>query len=303
MKKILTKGKIEKIINRTSKKFTINEIKINEYNFIDLQKFLANQIFLDNKKIDILLKFNSKNEYPIGYIMKDFKNNIIGFMGTIFYEKFINKKKFIHCNIHSWVVNKQYRLNSFFLITPLLKDNISLTAFTPIKSLQGLLEKFGLKKKSLNYKIIVNTNLINFFNKKFLLVTDKGIILKYLNNKDINKFQEYADSIFYKFIILNTDNNKYIFIIASKIKKKFINFFNFIYISDREKFKENWDNIKSSISIKFNTIFFLEYYFSNNDSFFPTNILFCKIIKKTIFSRTAVNLDKYDISNSDLIIS
>jgi hypothetical protein len=145
--------------------------------------------------------------------------------------------------------------------------------------------------------------LINFFNKKFLLVTDKGIILKYLNNKDINKFQEYADSIFYKFIILNTDNNKYIFIIASKIKKKFINFFNFIYISDREKFKENWDNIKSSISIKFNTIFFLEYYFSNNDSFFPTNILFCKIIKKTIFSRTAVNLDKYDISNSDLIIS
>lgn len=147
MSKILNKDKIKKIISRKSKNIRINEIKINDNNFKNLQNYLKKQNFLDYKKIDILLKFNSKNNYPVGYIMRDLKSNIIGFMGTLFYEKFIGKKKLIYCNIHSWIVNKQFRLNSFFLITPLLKNNISLTAFTPVKSLKGLLEKFGLKKK------------------------------------------------------------------------------------------------------------------------------------------------------------
>ena len=303
MKKKLTEENLKKIIEKASKNLLIEEIKINSDNFNKLKEYLNNQDFLDSKRISLLFQFNQNNNYPIGFVIKNLENNIVGFMGTLFYEKLINDKKFIFCNIHSWIVNKKYRLNSFFLITPLLKKELNLTAYTPVKSLKGLLEKFGLSKKILNYKIVININLLRFNEKKFLIETEENIILNYLNNDEIIEFKKYSDKIFYKFIILNKNNSKYIFIIAKKIKKKFINFFNFFYISNINEFKSNWVNIKNLISKKFNINIFSEYYFDNNESFFPSDILFYKIIKKNIYSKTALELNKFDIQNSDLLIS
>jgi hypothetical protein len=303
MKKKLTEENLKKIIEKASKNLLIEEIKINSDNFNKLKEYLNNQDFLDSKRISLLFQFNQNNNYPIGFVIKNLENNIVGFMGTLFYEKLINYKKFIFCNIHSWIVNKKYRLNSFFLITPLLKKELNLTAYTPVKSLRGLLEKFGLSKRILNYKIVININLLRFNKKKFFIETEENIILNYLNNDEIIEFKKYSDKIFYKFIILNKNNSKYIFIIAKKIKKKFINFFNFFYISNINEFKSNWVNIKNLISKKFNINIFSEYYFDNNESFFPSDILFYKIIKKNIYSKTALELNKFDIQNSDLLIS
>ena len=303
MKKKLTEENLKKIIEKASKNLLIEEIKINSDNFNKLKEYLNDQDFLDSKRISLLFQFNQNNNYPIGFVIKNLENNIVGFMGTLFYEKLINDKKFIFCNIHSWIVNKKYRLNSFFLITPLLKKELNLTAYTPVKSLKGLLEKFGLSKKILNYKIVININLLRFNEKKFLIETEENIILNYLNNDEIIEFKKYSDKVFNKFIILNKNNSKYIFIIAKKIKKKFMNFFNFFYISNINEFRSNWVNIKNLISKKFNINIFSEYYFDNNESFFPSDILFYKIVKKNIYSKTALELNKFDIQNSDLLIS
>ena len=43
--------------------------------------------------------------------------------------------------------------NDINLLTPLLEKEIVLTAFTPVKSLVGLLEKFGFKKIKMQYRI------------------------------------------------------------------------------------------------------------------------------------------------------
>ena len=137
---------------------------------------------MDGKQVGLLFQFNKNNNYPIGFIIKNLEKNIVGFMGTLFYEKLINNKKFIFCNIHSWIVNKNYRLNSFFLITPLLNEKLNLTAYTPVKSLKGLLEKFGLNKRILNYKIVINISLFRFNKKKFIIETKENIILNHLNN-------------------------------------------------------------------------------------------------------------------------
>ena len=82
-----------------------------------------------------------------------------------------------------------------------------------------------------------------------------------------------------------------------------MNFFNFFYISNINEFRSNWVNIKNLISKKFNINIFSEYYFDNNESFFPSDILFYKIVKKNIYSKTALELNKFDIQNSDLLIS
>ena len=303
MKKILTHENLKKIIKKASNNLSIEEIKITSNNFNKLKEYLNNQVFLDSKRISLLFQFNQNTNYPIGFIIKNLENKIVGFMGTLFYEKFINKKKFIFCNIHSWIVNKRFRLNSFFLITPLLKEKLNLTAYTPVKSLEGLLEKFGFNKTMLNYKIVININLIRFVKKDFSIITEENIVLNYLNNDEIVEFKIHSNKIFNKFIILNKNNNKYVFIIARKIKKKFINLFNFFYISNKNEFSNNWSNIKNLISNEFNINIFSEYYFNNKESFFPSNILFYKIIKKIIYSKTTIELDKFDIQNSDLLIS
>jgi len=303
MKKKLTEENLKKIIKKASKNLLIDEIKINSDNFNKLKEYLYNQEFLDGKQVSLLFQFNQNNNYPIGFIIKNLEKNIVGFMGTLFYEKLINNKKFIFCNIHSWIVNKNYRLNSFFLITPLLKEKLNLTAFTPVKSLKGLLEKFGLNKSILNYKIVINISLFRFNKKKFIIETKENIILNHLNNNEIVEFKKYSDKIFNKFIILNKNNNKHILIVAKKIKKKFINLFNFFYISNVSEFRTNWANIKNSISNEFNINIFSEYYFNNNESFFPRDILFYKIIKMNIYSKTTLELNKFDIQNSDLLIS
>jgi hypothetical protein len=303
MKKKLTEENLKKIIKKASKNLLIDEIKINTDNFNKLKEYLYNQEFLDGKQVSLLFQFNQNNNYPIGFIIKNLEKNIVGFMGTMFYEKLINNKKFIFCNIHSWIVNKNYRLNSFFLITPLLKEKLNLTAFTPVKSLKGLLEKFGLNKRILNYKIVINISLFRFNKKKFIIETKENIILNHLNNNEIVEFKKYSDKIFNKFIILNKNNNKHILIVAKKIKKKFINLFNFFYISNVSEFRTNWANIKNSISNEFNINIFSEYYFNNNESFFPSDILFYKIIKMNIYSKTTLELNKFDIQNSDLLIS
>jgi hypothetical protein len=303
MKKKITALNLKKIIKKASKNLLIEEIKDNSDNFNKLKKYLIKQDFLDSKRISLLFQFNYNNNFPIGFIIKNLENDIVGFMGTLFYEKLINNQKFIFCNIHSWIVNKKNRLNSFFLITPLLKDDLNLTAYTPVNSLKGLLEKFGLSKRILNFKIVININLLSFNKENFFIETKENIILNFLNNDEIAEFKKYSDKIFYKFIILNKNNNMYIFIIAKKIKKKFIDSFNFFYVSNINEFKTSWANIKNIISKEFNINFFSEYYFDNNESFFPTNILFCKIIKKNIYAKTTVELNKFDIRNSDLLIS
>ena len=304
MKKILTNKILEKIIKKVSSNLRVEEIKYNNSDFQRLKKYLNNQKFLDEKKINFLLKINSNLHNPIGIVIKNLKDEIVGFMGTLFYEKVINEKKLLFCNIHSWIVDKKHRLSSFFLIIPLLRKNYNLTAYTPIKSLEGLLEKFGLNKKILNFKIVININFTRMFIKKNLFIqSEQSIVLDYLKDYEVSEFKKYSSNEFYKFIIINKINNKYIFIIAKKIRKKLINLFNFFYISDKKEFSNNWTHIKNLITNKFRINFFSEYYFDNVDSVFPEKILFYKVIKKDIYAKTSFKLDNLDIRNSDLLIS
>ena len=304
MKKILSNKILEKIITKASSNLRVEEIKYNNSDFQRLKEYLNNQKFLDEKKINFLFKINSNLHNPIGIVIKNLKDEIVGFMGTLFYEKVINEKKLLFCNIHSWIVDKKYRLNSFFLIIPLLRKNYNLTAYTPIKSLEGLLEKFGLDKKILNFKIVININFTRIFIKKsFFIQTEQIIILDYLKDYELSEFEKYSPNEFYKFIIINKIDNKYIFVIAKKIRKKLINLFNFFYISDKNEFSNNWTHIKNLITNKFRVNFFSEYYFDNVDSVFPKKILLYKVIKKNIYAKTSFKLDKLDIRNSDLLIS
>ena len=235
----------EKIEKRAKKDLSVNEVYLNT----DLSEktilYLKKQKYLEFSKIEKILKNNFMSKYPFGYVLKNQHGYIVGFMGTIFSSKGDN---LIYCNIHTWIVDEKYRINSFLLLTPLIEKKIVLTAFTPVNTLVGLLEKFGFKKILMNYRITFLFSLFSFFKSdNFIIEKDSSKIKKILNKNDLQIYENYINLPCEKFIITENNSSKYIFIIASVVKKKMFKVLNLFYVSNCNEMKKNWDIFKKKI--------------------------------------------------------
>ena len=262
MSKSKDKDFFEKAKNRAERFLKIEKVYLNSKFYSLTINYLQNQKYLKFTSIDKLLKNSFISDYPLGYVMINEKNNIVGFMGTIYSRRNFNNKEYIYCNIHSWVVDVSYRINSFLLLMPLINQKITLTAFTPVNSLVGLLEKFNFKKIKMKYKIVCSFSFFILKNNDYIIEKDSDIIKKKINQADLKIYENYYKLPYEKFIITNKiDNSKYIFVIALKVKKKGLNVLNLFYISDNEEFKKNWGKFKFIILKEFKVNFFSQYFF------------------------------------------
>ena len=114
---ILKKSDLEK---RASERVKIEEVFKNGKNYNTAINFLRKQHFLPHQNIQDLISFQKDEQYPIGYIMVNRSNIVVGFVGTWFSKRRINSRENIFCNIHSWIVEQEYRLYSFYLISLLV---------------------------------------------------------------------------------------------------------------------------------------------------------------------------------------
>jgi len=115
---------IEKLKQRAERSLKVEEVNPNSQLYIETINYLRKQKYLKFEEIIKVLKNSFVTNYPLGYIIKNHKNNIVGFMGTIFSKKIHDNKEHIYCNIHSWIVDKSYRINSFFLLIPIIKKKL-----------------------------------------------------------------------------------------------------------------------------------------------------------------------------------
>ena len=290
---------IEKIKNRSVKDLKIDEVYPNTTLNEESIKYLKKQNYLEFSKIEKILQNNFTSIHPIGYVIKNQNNSIIGFMGTIFSHKKIDNENKTFCNIHTWIVDKEYRFYSYLPLIPLIEKKVVLTAFTPVKTLIGLLEKFDFKKIKMKYRV---TFLFNFINKNDFIIEKNSLsIKKILNEHDLKIYENYINIQCEKFIILKKDDNsKYIFVIASKVKKKMFQVLNLFYVSDNNEMKKNWNIIKKKIASEFNLNFCGQYFFEENYSSIPNNI-FSKTLVKEICIKNLENQNKIDTLYSDLI--
>jgi len=296
-----SKNFIEKIKYRAERSLEIEEVPTAGEIYLKTIDYLKKQKFLKFSQVEKILSNNFLSDYPLGYIIKDKKNEIVGFMGTIFSRRNLNKKEYIFCNIHSWIVDEEHRINSFLLLTPLIEKKYTLTAFTPVKSLVGLLEKFEFKKINMKYVVTFN---FGFFAKQnnFILEKNDSEIKNKLSNHDLEIYKNYHKIDCEKFMILNkNDPSRNIFILAAKTKKKGFNILNFFYISNIEEFRSNWKNFKSNILREFNVNFCSQYFFDDSDLALPKNMLFKKQIYKEICIKDFPRDMKLNIVYSDLI--
>ena len=297
------KNYIEKIEKWASKKLKVEEVYLDKEIAQEAISYLKRQKYLEYKNIETLIKNNFISNHPIGYVLKNKNNEIVGFMGTIFSIRNYNKKDHLYCNIHTWIVENPYRIYSFLLLTPLAEKKITLTAFTPVKTLIGLLEKFGFKTVKMKYRVIFLINLFNFTKKnQFKIVNNLEHIKETLNQKDLKIFNDYYHIPCEKFVILDkTQTSNYIFIIANKAKKKKLNILNFLYISNHVEFKKNWKVIKYEISKNLNTNFLGQYFFNEEDCVIPKKKFLSKSVEKNSCVKNLLPNTKLDVLYSDLL--
>ena len=303
MKKIREKNTIQKIEERASKNLSIHEVYLNTDLEGETIDYLKKQRYLKISKIETILKNNFIPSYPFGYIMRNKKNDIVGFVGTIFSIRNIGHKEKVYCNIHTWIVDEAFRLNSFLLIAELVKKNFTLTAFTPVKTLVGLLEKFGFVKMNMHYRVIFLSNLFNFFKKRNYKIEKNSLSIEnLLSEKDLTIFKNYIHFPCEKFMIIDSDkpqNN--IFIIANKVIKKKFKTLNILYVSDNSKLKKNWSKISALFYYEFKVSFCVQHFFDENESAIPNKTFLVKNYKKNICVKNLNDSFKLDALYSDLI--
>ena len=208
------KNFIEKTKKKALKNLKIDEAYFNTDIGTETINYLKEQKYIKFDKIKKVLKINFISDYPFGYVIRNQYGNIVGFMGTIFSTRNHNNANNILCNIHTWIVDKKYRINSFLLLTPLLEKNITMTAFTPVKTLVGLLEKLGFEKIKMKYRIVYLFKLFNFTKKNlYKIENDNLIVQNTLNQNDVKIYNNYVNLACEQFLIIKeNETSKYIFV-------------------------------------------------------------------------------------------
>jgi hypothetical protein len=80
---------------------------------------------------------------PSGYVIEAL-GCVVGFLATLFSERWISRERRNFCNISSWIVDPQYRKYSILLLKPVLelKDH-TITCFTPSPHVYPILRRLG----------------------------------------------------------------------------------------------------------------------------------------------------------------
>jgi hypothetical protein len=277
--------KIKNLEIRASKSYKITEIQKKDFNSTEILNFLKdqNKIPLDN--IKKIINFTREENYPVAFVMTHLDSNkIVGFMGTLFSKKRSNQNQSIFCNIHSWIVDNNHRLYSFYLILNLIKKKTNLIALTPVFTLKGLLKKLGFEKKKIFERFFLNLLSISFKKNNYnILKTD---------NK--NQYIEIS--------LLNKINNELIVIKGNIVKRKGIKTFKILLVKNLDLFIGDYKEILNLVSKKYKIYIFSEYGMSNNDFYLISSSFFSVKLERHIYTKSIVDINKSDLLNTDLAI-
>ena len=114
---------IKKLEKRVDNKIKLKPIFKGGDDEILLKKFLNKQNYLKPKNIFSIIEINFLKNSPIGYALYKNESEIVGFLGTIFSERKVQYSTCNHCYLHSWIVDENYRKQSFRLIIPILEKS------------------------------------------------------------------------------------------------------------------------------------------------------------------------------------
>jgi len=167
------------------------------------------------------------------------RDEIVGFLGTVFSKRYLNGKEYKFCNLSSWIVKPKYRAKSISLLWPVLKlKDYTITNLTCAPTLYNLFKKLGFKDLG-SFRVIfppIPPYKLNYGKSKYCIIEDQSIINKRLSHNDLLIFN---DHINYKCIhIIIAGDNGECYIVATRVRKKGLPFIYIHYISNLFIFTE-----------------------------------------------------------------
>jgi hypothetical protein len=298
----MNKKLLIKLEKKKTNNFKVQPIFQNNKDRFLLDDFLIKQKSLNKNEVMAILEVNFLKNRPIGYVLIDDQKKIIGFLGTIFSKRALKERTVEHCYLHSWVVLEKYRLEAFKLIIPVIKKDIFISTYSPIKSLEGLYKKFGFEENFFFSKFVMLFPFFKLKENNVILNEDSTLFSKYLTYENKIFLKDHKTTNTKKIFIYFDENiNNNIFIIVKKsIKKSFLPVLEIIYISDLSKFKFYEKKITFELIKKFNTLFFKFNYFGEKDVLFES-CLFKKIIKKNVYYLNKPQDFNFDVLYSEFL--
>jgi hypothetical protein len=297
---------LEKIQKRSAGSLAVEEVFWGTKKSLEVISYLKCQKYLDCRYIEILIRNNYSPEHPFGYILRNKKNDIVGFLGAVFSCIPHGDEVQVYCNLHTWIVEKNYRRYASLLLNQLLEKEITLTCYTPIKTLVGLFEKCGFNVKKLKYKVVFLTSVPNWFQRTGYRVKKcDDINCKRLGFKDLGIYNDHVNLPCEKFILTGQypdQSENYIFIIATKVKKHKKIILNILYVSDKDQLKKNWNKVKYKIAKYFKVNFIGEFFYHEGDSIIPKKTFLSKSVEKTTCIRGDFTGNEFGFLYSDLLL-
>lgn len=184
-----------------------------------------------------------------GYLLID-RDEVVGFLGTIFSRQTIGDKPYKFCNLSSWVVRPGYRAESLLLLLEVLKlKDYTLTDFTATKDAYVILKKMGFEDGE-SHLICVP-----FFRSslrplavRFLLEDNKDEIGRHLSGKDAGIFHDHADFKCHHVLLRIGGQQSYL--ILTRIVKKGIPFAMVHYVNNVSVFMDGLEQILARVCWK-----------------------------------------------------
>ena len=178
------------------------------------------------------------DEGYFGYVMVD-DDRVVGFLGLIFSRRSIKNKVHKFCNMTSWIVEKEYRGKSLFLLLPVLRlKSYTLTDFTPSREVYAILKKAGFQEFETHYRLVFPFPNISKLWSSCELIFDRDIIERELNQKDYQIYKDHQFPHCYHLMIKSKYGECYL-IMGRMVRKKFPFFIAQIYyISNLDVFRK-----------------------------------------------------------------
>jgi len=178
-----------------------------------------------------------------GFVLRDGKR-IVGFFGTILYERLIDGRMEKFADLTSWVTLPEYRNHSLRLFEAVASlEDRTLTCHTAIRSIHALYQRFGFKELENKWIVIMPTlnplRPLGWFRGR--ITTDVERILHKLSGREAAYVRELESDICHPMLV--THKGQHCLIIFTRTKGRRIHFSRIHHVSNREIFFACLDHI------------------------------------------------------------
>lgn len=171
-----------------------------------------------------------------GYVLME-EEQVVGFLGTFFYDRKIDGTLHTFCNLFCWYVPEEYRKESLRLLLAVLSlKDIIVTSLTPSREAGLILERFKFEPLEKAVRIFpfialppIGSNVVP--------ITDRDSIRSLLTPEDRKLFDDlYFPACRHLVLVDRSDKNRYCYIVHNVVHKKGLRFMHIYSIGNKELF-------------------------------------------------------------------